>query len=94
MKAKRFDRKSLKNRLACIMMIYMDGLNEKKKNKLKNYIDDKLENVVDYYVRLLKRKKISQINSTVNTALIEKLCAEIGGTTQVEKANKEEMVVQ
>ena len=39
------------------MMIYMDGLNNKKKERLHKYLKDKLDSIVDYYVGLLKKKE-------------------------------------
>lgn len=58
---KKFNRKNLKKRLAVIMMVYMDGLNEAKRQKLEGYIEPKLDAIVRYYVRLLKKKKIKKM---------------------------------
>lgn len=55
-KEKSFNKKNLRNRLAAIMTIYMDGISEKKKKRLEKYLDNKLKIVVDYYVALLKKK--------------------------------------
>jgi hypothetical protein len=76
-KTKRFDRKNLKARLACFLMIYLDGLNNKKKDRLKKYLDDKLGDVVDYYVRLSKKKNLKDLNIEIGPEEIEKLCPEI-----------------
>ena len=75
-KAKRYDRKSLKSRLSCIMMIYLDGLGPKKKDKMKKYLDEKLDLVVDHYVMLLKRKNLKMPNTNISAEQIEKLCPE------------------
>jgi hypothetical protein len=55
-KEERFNKKNLRNRLAAIMTIYMDGISEKKKKRLEKYLDSKLKDVVDYYVALLKKR--------------------------------------
>jgi len=60
-KQKRFNKKELKQRLAAIMLIYMDGLSEKKKERLAHYTMEKLGPVVDYYVSLLKKKERKKI---------------------------------
>jgi hypothetical protein len=56
-KQNRFNKKDLKKRLVTIMMIYMDGLSDKKKEQLNKYTTEKLEPIVNYYVSLLKKKK-------------------------------------
>lgn len=56
-KTVRYNKKGLKKRLSLILMIYLDGLNEKKRKKLSAYLDTKVEHVVDYYVRLAKKKE-------------------------------------
>ena len=55
-KNKRVNRKNLKNRLSCIMMIYMDGLPEGKKKKFSKYADATINSLVDYYFDLLRKK--------------------------------------
>jgi hypothetical protein len=55
-KEERFNKKNLRNRLAAILTIYMDDISEKKKKRLEKYLDNKLKDVVDYYVALLKKK--------------------------------------
>jgi len=60
---KRHDKKGLKKRLSFILMIYMDGLSEQKKMKLKKYLENKLDNLVDYYVSLLNRKERKNLAS-------------------------------
>jgi hypothetical protein len=101
-KAKRFDRKNLKNRLSCIMMIYLDGLSDKKKEKMKKYLDEKLIVVVDHYVTLLNKKNLKMINTNVTAEQIEKLCPEFKkaadsaniSTENPEKSKTEELIPQ
>lgn len=57
----RYKKKDLKKRLAAILMIYMEGLNNEKQEKLSKYLENKMGNVVDYYINLLKRKKEKHI---------------------------------
>ena len=54
---KRQNKKDLKKRLRYVMMIYMDGLNNRKKGRLHKYLEGKLTDIVNYYVGLLKRKE-------------------------------------
>ena len=68
------DKKGLKKRLSFILLIYMDGLSEPKKEKLKKYLENKLDNLVDYYVSLLKRKERKSLASELTDEyLITKL---------------------
>ena len=61
-KKERYNRKNLRARLSAIITIYMDGLGDKNKKRLEKYLDDKLKDVVDYYVTLLKKKdKINRV---------------------------------
>lgn len=55
-KKERYNRKNLRARLSAIITIYMDGLGDKKKQRLEKYLDYKLKGIVDYYVTLLKKK--------------------------------------
>lgn len=75
-KVKRYDRKSLKKRLLCIMMVYLDGLSPKQKEKMKKYLDEKISVVVDHYVSLLKKKNLKMPDIAVSVQQIEKLCPE------------------
>ncbi|QNA45905.1 hypothetical protein [Lacibacter sediminis] len=75
-KAKRYDRKSLKKRLSCIMMIHLDGLGPKQKEKMKKYLDDKISAVVDHYVSILKKKNLKMSDLAVSLQQVEKLCPE------------------
>jgi hypothetical protein len=54
---KRQNKKDLKGRLSYVMMIYMDGLNNRKKERLHKYLEGKLTAIVNYYVGLLKKKE-------------------------------------
>lgn len=53
---KKANRKNLKKRLSCIMMIYMNGLPEGKKKKFSKYADARINRLVDYYFDLLRKK--------------------------------------
>ena len=50
-------KKNLKQRLAAVMTIYMEGLSPKKQEKLEKYLDNRLNNMVDFYFDHLKKKK-------------------------------------
>ncbi len=52
---KGYDRKGLKARLSCITMIYLDGLNPRQQNRVRKYVDEKVNAVVNHYVRLLRK---------------------------------------
>jgi hypothetical protein len=52
----RNNRKGLKKRLSLILLIYLEGLSEKKKKKVEEYLQRKVGSVVDYYFSQLKRK--------------------------------------
>lgn len=43
------------------MLIYLDGLSEKKKARLTAYLQKRMSSLVEYYVSLLKRKEIEQL---------------------------------
>jgi hypothetical protein len=52
----RNNRKALKKRLSLILLVYLEGLSEKKKKKVEGYLQGKVGSVVDYYFNQLKRK--------------------------------------
>jgi hypothetical protein len=54
---KRYKKKELKKRLAAILMIYLEGLNNEKQKRFSKYLENKMSTVVDHYVSLLKGKK-------------------------------------
>ena len=56
-KHNRNNRKGLKKRLSAVMLIYMDSLPNKKKVRLENYLNNKLNTIVDYYFDLFSKKK-------------------------------------
>jgi hypothetical protein len=57
----RNNRKGLKKRLSLIMLVYLDGLSEKKRKKVEKYLEGKIGSVVDYYFGQLKNKKRQSI---------------------------------
>jgi len=50
-------KKNLKRRLSEIMIVYMDGLSKKKQLRLEKYLDTKIDNMVSFYMDLIKKKK-------------------------------------
>jgi hypothetical protein len=87
-KEKQYNRKNLRDRLSCIMMIYLDGLGPKKKEKMKKYLDEKLSVIVNHYVILLKKKNLKMTIPPLWVEQIEKLCAEAGAAGDAkERAN-------
>lgn len=56
-KKEKFNKKNLRDRLAAILTIYLDGLGNKKRKKMDKYLDSKLTDIVDYYVAILNKKK-------------------------------------
>jgi hypothetical protein len=56
-KQTKFDKKDLKRRLSFVMMAQMDGLSEKRKEKLEKYLDRQLNDIVDRYRELLEKKE-------------------------------------
>ena len=56
-KQTQFDKKDLKKRLSFVMMAQMDGLSEKRKEKLEKYLDKQLNDIVDRYRELLEKKE-------------------------------------
>jgi hypothetical protein len=71
-KDKRVTKKKLKNSMAAIMQVYLDGLTKKKSEQLNKYLDKKLGRVVDYYMNQLKKK---QKRNLVLPSLPEKFVA-------------------
>jgi hypothetical protein len=71
-------KKNLKRRLSAIMVVYMDGISEKKQAKLSRYLDTKLDNVVNYYLSLLKKNKRKKLflKPLVNETLVNDLLQE------------------
>jgi len=55
-KQKTNNKKDLKKRLVSLLLIYLNGLNNKKREKLINCMEDKLGDVLDYYLNLLDKK--------------------------------------
>ena len=55
-KQKIHNKKDLKKRLVSLLLIYLNGLNNKKREKLINCMEDKLGDVLDYYLNLLNKK--------------------------------------
>jgi hypothetical protein len=53
----RNNRKGLKKHLSLILLVYLEGLSEKKKKKVEEYLQGKVGNIVDYYFTQLKRKE-------------------------------------
>lgn len=71
-------KKNLRTSLTYIIMIYMDGLNEKKKARLARYLDPTIEAMVEYYVGLVKKKdrkslRLPELHSEITAKLNEKL---------------------
>ncbi|SFM59338.1 hypothetical protein SAMN05428949_0102 [Chitinophaga sp. YR627] len=71
------DKKDLKKRLSFVMMAQFDGLNEKGKEKLQDYLDKQLDKVADFYKEVLKkqqqkdRKKAAATIIAHNEALLQ-----------------------
>lgn len=92
---KQYDRKNLKDRLSCIMMIYLDGLGPKKKNKMKKYLDGKVSVIVDHYLVLLKKNNLKMSVPPFSIEQIEKLCPETSQTSQtvfIPAADKDNLI--
>ncbi|ACU62718.1 hypothetical protein [Chitinophaga pinensis] len=51
------DKKDLKKRLSFVMMAQFDGLNEKGREKLQDYLDKQLDKVADFYKEVLKKQQ-------------------------------------
>lgn len=73
-KKEKFNKKNLRDRLAAILTIYLDGLGNKKRKKMDKYLDSKLSGIVDYYVALLDKKK-------KKTRVLPPLPADLSGLT-------------
>lgn len=54
-------KKNLKRRLTSVMVLYMDGISNKKQAKLHKYLDNTLDDVAGYYISLLKKSKRKKI---------------------------------
>lgn len=91
-KQKRYDRKNFKKRLSSIVMIYLEGLGPKRKEKMKKYLNEKLSVVVDYYVMLLKKKNLKMPYTIVSAEQIEKLCPEARQADQSENLINDNMI--
>jgi hypothetical protein len=52
----RNNRKELKKKLSLLLLVYLEGLNEKKKKKVQKYLQEKVGSIVDYYFNQFKRK--------------------------------------
>jgi hypothetical protein len=57
----RNNRKALKKSLSLMLLVYLEGLSEKKKKKVERYLQGKVGNIVDYYFNQLKRKERKSI---------------------------------
>jgi hypothetical protein len=57
----RNNRKALKKSLSLMLLVYLEGLSEKKKKKVEGYLHGKVGNIVDYYFNQLKRKERKSI---------------------------------
>ena len=55
-KRKGHNKKDLKKRLVSLLLIYLNGLNGKKREKFSDYMEDTLGDVLDYYLSLLNKK--------------------------------------
>ena len=55
-KRKSHNEKDLKQRLVSLLLIYLNGLNGRKREKFSDYLEDKLGDVLDYYLSLLNKK--------------------------------------
>ena len=55
-KRKSHNEKDLKKRLVSLLLIYLTGLNDKKREKFSDYMEDKLGDVLEYYLSLLNKK--------------------------------------
>ena len=54
-------KKNLKRRLTSVMVLYMDGVSNKKQAKLHKYLNNTLDDVAGYYISLLKKSKRKKI---------------------------------
>ena len=55
-KRKSHNKKNLKKRLVSLLLIYLNGLNEKKSEMLSDYMEEKIGEVLDRYLSLLNKK--------------------------------------
>ncbi len=91
---RRMNRKNLKARLSCIMLIYMDGLTDKKRARLKKYTDARIEHIVNYYANLVNKKERQKlVLPEINEAMINE-CAATRQTTGKKKKKKNEPLEQ
>ncbi len=72
---KRFRKKELRNHLTGMLMIHLNVhlLPKNKSKKLNSYLDKKLSPIVDYYVRLLSKKRAKKMIRYIKQAAISKL---------------------
>ena len=74
-KERRHDQINLSGRLVSIMMIYLDGLGPKKKAKMKKYLDEKMDLIVDHYIMLLKKKNLKLTVPYLSDVQVDNLLA-------------------
>ena len=55
-KQKSQNRKDLKKRLVSLLLIYLNGLNDMKRERLSDYMKDKMGDILDRYLNLLEKK--------------------------------------
>jgi hypothetical protein len=53
---KSHNKKNLKKRLVSLLLIYLNGLNGKKREKLSDYMEEKMGDVLDHYLSMLDKK--------------------------------------
>ncbi|HTE12057.1 MAG TPA: hypothetical protein VK645_13830 [Chitinophagaceae bacterium] len=56
-KQKGHNKKDLKKRLVSLLLIYLNGLTNRKRERVSDYMEDKLGEVLDYYLSLLNKKE-------------------------------------
>jgi hypothetical protein len=82
-KQKKYNKETIKSNLASIMLTNMDGLNKKRNKKLHKYLNDKLDDVVNYYVSLLKKKNSNPEEKSIQDE-IKIVCMEVNPKSNTE----------
>ena len=63
------DKKDLKKRLSFVMMAQFDGLTDKGREKLQQYLDKQLDKVADFYKETLKKQQHKEAKKAAATII-------------------------